>query len=109
MRPKVLVIILGMALVTFFTRFFLIGLSRKFRFSDFWLSWLRYIPIAVLTTLIIPAILMPRGQLDVSFKNDHLIAGVIAVVLAYKTRNVILTIGSGIGIILLLRLVLQMT
>lgn len=109
MRAKIIVIILGMALVTFFTRFFVIGLSRKFQFSDFWLSWLRYIPIAVLTTLIIPAILIPRGRLDVSLKNDYLIAGVIAAVLAYKTKNIILTIGSGIGIILLLRIVFNMT
>lgn len=104
MRSEVLYIIIGMALVTYFTRF---GALALFRFTGvpIWLNrWLKYVPVAILTSLIIPSLLLPKGYLDISFQNHYLIAGIVAAFVAYKSRNIIATLGLGMSIMFVLKL-----
>ncbi|WP_088224706.1 AzlD domain-containing protein [Desulfosporosinus sp. FKB] len=104
MRSEVLYIIIGMALVTYFTR---IGALALFRFTGVptWLNrWLKYVPIAILTSLIIPSLLLPKGHLDISLNNHYLIAGIVAAFVAYKSRNIIATLGFGMSVMFLLKL-----
>ncbi|AFQ45392.1 AzlD domain-containing protein [Desulfosporosinus meridiei] len=104
MRSEVLFIILGMALVTYFTRF---GALALFRFTGIptWLNrWLKYVPVAILTALIIPSLLLPQGYLDISLNNHYLIAGITAAFVAYKSRNIIATLGLGMSVMLILKL-----
>ncbi|EHQ89905.1 AzlD domain-containing protein [Desulfosporosinus youngiae] len=104
MRSEVLYIIIGMALVTYFTRF---GALALFRFTGVptWLNrWLKYVPVAVLTTLIIPSLLLPKGYLDISLHNHYLIAGIVAAFVAYKSRNIIVTLGLGMSVMFVLKL-----
>lgn len=54
---------------------------------------LRQIPPAVLAALVVPALLRPEGTLD--FWQPELLAGVIAGVVSWKTRNVGLTLVVG--------------
>jgi branched-subunit amino acid transport protein len=56
---------------------------------------LRLVPPAVLTGIIFPEVFMPAGQLDISFGNARLLAAVLAVLIAWRTRNVVLTIIVG--------------
>lgn len=104
MRSEVLYIIMGMALVTYFTRF---GALALFRFTGVptWLNrWLKYVPVAILTSLILPSLLLPKGYLDISLNNHYLIAGIAATFVAYKSRNIIATLGLGMSVMLLLKL-----
>jgi len=104
MRSEVFYIIVGMALVTFFTRF---GTLALFRFTGVptWLNrWLKYVPVAILTSLIVPTLLLPKGYLDISLNNHYLIAGIVAAIVAYKSRNIIATMGLGMIIMLVLKL-----
>ncbi|MGC7871178.1 AzlD domain-containing protein [Desulfosporosinus sp. SYSU MS00001] len=104
MRSEVLYIIIGMALVTYFTR---IGALALFRFTGVptWLNrWLKYVPIAILTSLIVPSLLLPKGHLDISLNNHYLIAGIVAAFVAYKSRNIIATLGFGMSVMFLLKL-----
>ncbi|KGK87276.1 branched-chain amino acid ABC transporter [Desulfosporosinus sp. HMP52] len=104
MRSEVLVIIIGMTLVTYFTRF---GALALFRFTGIptWLNrWLKYVPVAILTALIIPSLLLPQGYLDISLNNHYLIAGITAAFVAYKSRNIIATLGLGMSVMLILKL-----
>lgn len=98
--------IAGMAAVTFITRFAFIVLFRNTPFSGRLSRWLRFIPIAILSTLIAPAILMPQGSLDLSLHNSYLLAGIASAGAALKTRNIIATVAAGMAVILLLRAVL---
>jgi len=109
MRPEILLLIAGMAAVTFITRFAFIVLFRKTPFSERLSRWLRFIPIAILSTLIAPTILAPQGFLNLSFHNSYLLAGITSVGVALKTRNVIFTVVIGMAVILLLRAVLRWT
>lgn len=61
---------------------------------------LRYVPPAVLTAIIFPELFMPGGALDISLGNARLIAGILAALVAWRTRNVVLTILAGMAALL---------
>ncbi|HEX8680678.1 MAG TPA: AzlD domain-containing protein [Ardenticatenaceae bacterium] len=68
---------------------------------------LRFVPIAVLTALIVPELLIQRdGTLALSLQNTRLLAGLLATAVAWTTRNVLLTIGAGMAGLLLLEALL---
>jgi branched-subunit amino acid transport protein len=56
---------------------------------------LRFVPPAVLTAIVVPELLYRNGQIDVSLTNLRLLAGLIAIVVAWRTKNALLTIGAG--------------
>ena len=64
---------------------------------------LRFVPIAVLSALIAPALFFKGGSLDVSLSNIRLIAGILAILVAWRTKNVLLTIFSGMACLLILQ------
>jgi branched-subunit amino acid transport protein len=65
---------------------------------------LRYVPFAVLTALFVPEMLFPApdNTFFLSLDNARLLAGVLAIVVAFRTRNVLLTVGVGMGALWLL-------
>jgi branched-subunit amino acid transport protein len=58
---------------------------------------LRQIPPAALAAIILPALVRPEGHLDLW--QPRLLAGVLAALLAWRTRNVGLTLIVGIGLL----------
>ena len=58
---------------------------------------LRYIPAAVLSAIIWPALAIPTGPESVTGGHDRLVAGLLAAVVAWKTKNILLTIGAGLS------------
>ncbi len=104
MRSDILAIILGMAAVTFLTRF---GAQLAFRGTGIpaWLGrWLRHVPTGILTALIAPSLLLPQGRLDLTWHNPYLLAGLVAALAAWRFGSVPVTMGIGMATILLLRL-----
>jgi branched-subunit amino acid transport protein len=61
---------------------------------------LRQIPPAALASIVLPALLRPEGQIDVM--QPRLLAGVVAGLVAWRTRNIGLTLVVGIGTVMLL-------
>jgi branched-subunit amino acid transport protein len=64
---------------------------------------LRFVPVAVLSALIAPALFFSSGSLNVSFSNIRLIAGILAILVAWRTKNVLLTIFTGMACLLILQ------
>lgn len=62
---------------------------------------LRQIPPAALASLVLPALVRPEGSFDLF--QARLAAGVIAGVVAWRTRNAALTLVVGMGVLLILR------
>jgi branched-subunit amino acid transport protein len=60
---------------------------------------LRFVPPAVLTAIIFPELLYPIGSQEISLLNTRLIAGILAIVVAWRTKSVMLTILAGMGIL----------
>lgn len=56
---------------------------------------LRFVPVAVLPALVAPALLYRDGALLLSLDNTRLIAGLIAIAVAWFSRNVLATIAVG--------------
>lgn len=102
---KEALLILGMALVTFAIRYGVLALVGRFDLPEQVQRGLRYVPPAVLSAIIAPALLMPEGRLQIGPGNAHLIAGVVATLVAWRTKSLTLTILVGMGVFLGWRLV----
>jgi len=61
---------------------------------------LRQIPPAALAAIVVPALLRPEGSLDLW--QPRFLAGVVAALVAWKTRNIALTLSVGIGLVMLI-------
>ena len=96
MEQKILFIIIGMSLVTYLPRALPLLVLSKFELPLLFRRWLQFIPVAVLSALLAPAILMPQGRLVISLDNNALIASVLCFLAAAKTKNIFLTIVIGI-------------
>lgn len=103
MRFEIVWIIIGMAVVTFFTRFGALALLRKIGLPGWFERWLKHVPTAILTALIAPSLFLPQGYIDLSLSNHYLLAGAIAALVAYIRQNAVLTMGLGLTVILSLR------
>lgn len=96
-----LIVCIGMA--TFAIRIsFVLGLG-KVEVSPLVLRILRLVPIAVLTAIIMPQLVLPAGSIDLSTGNPRWIAGILAALIAWWTRNVFLTIVVGMVALWLLQ------
>jgi branched-subunit amino acid transport protein len=61
---------------------------------------LRFVPIAVLSAIIAPELLIRHGAADFSPNNLRLVAGIVAMLVAWKTKNIVWTILAGMGMLL---------
>lgn len=84
-------------LVTFATRLSFIALLGRVDVPPFFRRALRYVPPAVLSAIIFTEVLVRDGAPDLSPGNVRLLAGAAAAVVAWRTRNVLLTIAVGMA------------
>jgi branched-subunit amino acid transport protein len=80
---------------TFLIRYSFIGAAGRVGAPPWFGRMLRFVPIAALTALIWPDLLLPAGELQLSFANPRLVAGIVAGLVAWRSRNIFLTIGVG--------------
>lgn len=91
-------LITGMALVTFGIRYLVFAVAGRVDFPDRLVAALRYVPPAVLTAIIVPAVLLPDGQqLNLSFSNSYLVGALVACGVGWFSRNLLLTIVLGMA------------
>jgi branched-subunit amino acid transport protein len=89
-------LIAGMTLVTFGVRYPVLALVSRIPLPPVVLRALKYVPPAVLTAIILPPVLMPNGDsLNLQLSNAPLFASIVAVVVAWRSRNLLLTIVIG--------------
>ncbi len=95
-RIELWIIILGGMVVTYLIRLSFFLFIPPDRMPEWVQRGLRYVPPAVLAALIAPDLLLLDGALRLSFDNHRLVAGSIAALVAWRTRNTWLTIVSGL-------------
>jgi branched-subunit amino acid transport protein len=61
--------------------------------------WLSYVPAAVLSSMLFPALLIKDGAVDVSPDNYFLWAAVPAFILAWRTRSFFGTVALGMALV----------
>jgi len=77
---------------------FLAAAHRLARLPPAVLRLLRQIPPAALSSLVVPALVRPEGSFDLV--QPRLLAGVLAGLVAWRTRNVALTLVVGLGVLI---------
>ena len=92
-------IILAMGLVTYAIRLSLIGVIQQLTLPPIVMRGLRYVPPAVLSAIILPEVLQPAGRIDVSLANPRLLAGIVAGLVAWRTRNIVATVVAGLAVV----------
>lgn len=88
-------VILGAGVITYGIRVSFILLLGKIDFPDPIKRALRFVPTAVFSAIIFPDLFLQTGKLYLSLDNYRLIAGLLAAVIAWRTRSVFWTILVG--------------
>ncbi|MCA9919570.1 MAG: AzlD domain-containing protein, partial [Anaerolineales bacterium] len=57
---------------------------------------------AVLSAIILPELFMPGGALDLSLDNARLLAGLAAILVAWRTKNILWTLAVGMVLLWIL-------
>jgi len=97
-------LIVGMMIVTYGVRYSVLAMSGRIPMPKRIHDALRFVPVAVLTALCTPILLKPEGVLFLSLDNSHLVAGIVAIVIAALSRHLLLTIVLGMALFLFLHL-----
>jgi len=89
------VTIIAAGLLTYATRLFPIISYGRFEMPSQVERALRFVPVAVLTAIFLPEMAYIQEELMLSFRNPRLLAGLLAIVVAWRTKNVMYTILAG--------------
>ncbi|CAG9164852.1 hypothetical protein LMG23992_00005 [Cupriavidus laharis] len=93
-------VFLGAGLATFLIRLSFIAVEGRVRLPAWFRTALQFVPAAMLSALIAPDLLMRGGELYVSPLNARLVAGLVAIVIAARTRSIGWTIIGGMAALL---------
>jgi len=91
--------VLTLGLGTFIIRFSFILIMDKISLPDVLHRMLRFIPASVLTALIVPAVLLHKNGSTTWAEPERVIAALVAVLVAWKTKNIMATIASGMMVL----------
>jgi branched-subunit amino acid transport protein len=97
MEVSVWIVMAVIGVLTFLTRLSFIALAGRWDAPPLFRSALRFVPVAILTAIVAPELVLHTGTLDVSLTNARLLAGVLAILVAWRTKNTVLTIVIGMA------------
>ena len=102
----VLLTLLGMSVVTYLPRVIpLLVLSGR-KLPDVIVTWLSYVPPAVLAALLLPSLILQEGRLAINGNNLFFWAALPTFAVAILTRNLFAPVLVGMGVVILGRLLL---
>ena len=93
-------LIFGMTAVTFGVRYPVLAIVGKINLPEPVFRALKYVPVAVLTAIVFPEVLMPDETLNLSPDNSYMIGAIVAVLVAWRTRSLLWTIVTGMAVFL---------
>ncbi len=69
--------------------------------------FLDYIPIAILGSILLPTLIYKEEQINISFDNEMLIAGIITIIVAKFVKRVDVIVITGILVTVALRMIMK--
>ena len=102
MNIWIVMVVLG--LLTFATRLSFIAILERIKLPPTFQRALRFVPIAVLSAIIAPELGYYNNMLALSLMNPRLLAGIVATLVAFWTKNVVWTLLAGMAVFWILRL-----
>lgn len=100
---NILISLIMIGLLTLATRLSFILLLEKWQPPVLFTRGLRFVPLAVLPAIIFPDIFMKNNMLAVPPDIPRLVGAVAATLVAWRSKNIFLTIGAGMVCFYLLR------
>lgn len=95
--------ILLVGVCTYALRLSFILLADRLKFPPALERTLRFVPVAALMAIILPELVFAEDTLDLSVGNARLVAGLVATLVAWRSRNLFLTIVVGMGVLWVLQ------
>jgi branched-subunit amino acid transport protein len=93
MNANYVLLIFGMALVTYVIRATVFVLGERLAFSSSVRTALGFVPVTVLTAIIVPMTVAPHGAgAEISWRNPQLVGAIAAIVVSAITKRPLLTI-----------------
>jgi branched-subunit amino acid transport protein len=98
-------VMLAAGIITYLIRLSLIATVSRYAIPPRLRQALRFVPPAVLSAIISPELFRHAGYLDLSLGNERLLAGLAAVLVAWRTRSVVWTLLAGMAALYLFRMI----
>jgi branched-subunit amino acid transport protein len=89
--------------LTFLIRLSFISLLADWSMPSVVRHALHFVPPAVLSAIVFPELLISNGELALSSNNYRLIAGVVAIAIAWKIKKIMPTVAVGMAVLWLLQ------
>ena len=99
----IILTIIAIGVGTYLTRLSFIGLADRLDKFTHLQQALRFVPVAVLPAIVMPALLYRDGGPDIAPVNARLAGGLVAILVARLTKNVLWTTISGMGTLWLIQ------
>jgi len=95
-------IILLAGMITFGIRLSFVLIHNHWPLPEWFKRALRYVPPAVLSAILVPELFQWNGTLNFSLHNPQILAGLLAILVAWRTRSVLYALGAGLACYFLL-------
>jgi len=99
--------IITAGLLTYGTRLSFIIFYGRINMPGLVEQTLRFVPPAVLTAIFFPELIINNGDIFIAIGNARLLAGMLAILVAWRTKNVIYTIVIGMITLWILQILLS--
>ncbi len=97
-------VVIGMGAITYGLRAGSLLLADRLPRSAWLGSFLRFVPVAVLSAIIALEMFIVDGQLNLSpVANPRLLAGAVAILVAWRTRSMLATFAVGMAVLWILQ------
>lgn len=98
-------VIIGIGLGTYALRLSFIHLHGRFALPAVIQRGLRLVPAAVLAALVAPALVHSDSGIAVTAEDPRLLAGLVALLVAWRFKHMLLTLASGMAVLWLVPLI----
>ncbi|MDR3670328.1 MAG: AzlD domain-containing protein [Holophaga sp.] len=104
MSGRELTLILGMTAVTFLVRYAFFALGDRIAFPPMVQRALRFVPVAVLTAIVVPMVLLPDGvHWQITWRNAWLLGALATGLIAWRFKHLLAAISGGMAVFFLFR------
>lgn len=98
-----LLTLLGMGLLTWLIRLSFFALGERVTFPAWLIEALRYVPVAVLTAIIAPAVFMPEGPQGAVTLNPYLAGALATGWISWRYQHLLASIACGMLVFAVVR------
>lgn len=102
--PYAAAVIFGCCLVTLLPRILPVMLLSKMKIPDGLSKWLKHVPVAVMTALLVNELMVENGTINLTVNFFELLVAVPTFIVAIKTKSPIFTVAVGVISLMVLRI-----